>query len=242
MPIWISPSRSACSVRSPSTEQRCTALKIVFVHESNLPGVPWRGFRPGRRARAGMPGKRRADHALPERGKAEHLRGLGGLMRWGLGAIGVNPLGVRAGRGPSSLRRRGAGRCAHAPLAGGAVRPRGPVAPFRSVEEPLRWVVESTYRRKWSLFDGIRKRSAPHPIRWSIRSAGSTQQPVPARPGHLPSRRKDSAEGTLSVSDALPGLLDPCPGRGQGTEANKELVTSILRQRRSNWLSTDFIF
>jgi glyceraldehyde-3-phosphate dehydrogenase (NADP+) len=54
--------------------------------------------------------------------------------------------------------------------------------------------------------------------------------------------RKDSAEGTLSVSDALRVFSIRALVAAKGTDENKALVTEILRERRSNWLSTDFLF
>ena len=54
--------------------------------------------------------------------------------------------------------------------------------------------------------------------------------------------RKDSAEGTLSVSDALRVFAIRTLVAAKYEEANKELISQIVRERRSNFLSTDFIF
>ena len=53
--------------------------------------------------------------------------------------------------------------------------------------------------------------------------------------------RKDSAEGTLSISDALRVFSIRTLVAAKGTEANKALVSGIVRRRRSSFLSTDFI-
>jgi glyceraldehyde-3-phosphate dehydrogenase (NADP+) len=53
--------------------------------------------------------------------------------------------------------------------------------------------------------------------------------------------RKDSAEGTLSVSDALRVFSIRTLVAAKGTEANKTILTRIVRERKSNFLSTDFI-
>jgi glyceraldehyde-3-phosphate dehydrogenase (NADP+) len=53
--------------------------------------------------------------------------------------------------------------------------------------------------------------------------------------------RKDSAEGTLSVSDALRAFTIRTLVAAKGNDLNKRLVTEIVRERKSSWLSTDFI-
>jgi len=54
--------------------------------------------------------------------------------------------------------------------------------------------------------------------------------------------RKDSAEGTLSVTDALRVFSIRTLVAAKATEANKALLTDITHNRKSNFLSTDFIF
>jgi len=53
--------------------------------------------------------------------------------------------------------------------------------------------------------------------------------------------RKDSAEGTLSVSDALRVFTIRTLVATKQNEANKRLVRTILKERKSRFLSTDFI-
>jgi glyceraldehyde-3-phosphate dehydrogenase (NADP+) len=54
--------------------------------------------------------------------------------------------------------------------------------------------------------------------------------------------RKDSAEGTLSVSDALRAFSIRAVVAATTTEPNKQLVTDVVTGRRSRFLSTDFLF
>ena len=54
--------------------------------------------------------------------------------------------------------------------------------------------------------------------------------------------RKDSAEGTLSVSDALRAVSIRTLVAAKGSAPNKALVSDIVRNRKSNFLSTDFLF
>ena len=53
--------------------------------------------------------------------------------------------------------------------------------------------------------------------------------------------RKDSAEGTLSVSDALRVFSIRTLVATKGTEANKAILSDIVQERRSSFISTDFI-
>ena len=53
--------------------------------------------------------------------------------------------------------------------------------------------------------------------------------------------RKDSAEGTLSVSDTLRVFSIRTVVATKGTKANKDILSAIVRDRKSAFLSTDFI-
>lgn len=65
---------------------------------------------------------------------------------------------------------------------------------------------------------------------------------MPAGPDTFPfTGRKDSAEGTLSVSDALRVFSIRTLVAAKEGDASKHLITEILRGRRSSFLSTDFL-
>jgi glyceraldehyde-3-phosphate dehydrogenase (NADP+) len=53
--------------------------------------------------------------------------------------------------------------------------------------------------------------------------------------------RKDSAEETLSVSDALRVFSIRTLVATKGTEANKAILSDNVRERRSSFISTEFI-
>ncbi len=53
--------------------------------------------------------------------------------------------------------------------------------------------------------------------------------------------RKDSAELTLSVSDALRVFSIRALVAAKGNDLNKEIITNIVRENKSSFLSTDFI-
>ena len=54
--------------------------------------------------------------------------------------------------------------------------------------------------------------------------------------------RKDSAEGTLSVTDALRAFSIRSLVAAKMNETNKKLLNEIVKDHRSNFLTTDFIF
>lgn len=54
--------------------------------------------------------------------------------------------------------------------------------------------------------------------------------------------RKDSAEGTLSVTDALRSFSIRSMIAAKETEPNKHLLNAIVIERRSNFINTGFIF
>jgi glyceraldehyde-3-phosphate dehydrogenase (NADP+) len=53
--------------------------------------------------------------------------------------------------------------------------------------------------------------------------------------------KKDSAEGTLSISDALRVFSIRTLVAAKAENVNKEILTKITRGRKSNFLNTDYI-
>ena len=53
--------------------------------------------------------------------------------------------------------------------------------------------------------------------------------------------RKDSAEGTLSVSDALRVFSIRTLVAAKGSDANRDILKRTVQERKSGFLSTDFI-
>jgi glyceraldehyde-3-phosphate dehydrogenase (NADP+) len=224
--------------------QRCTAIKIVFVHEALydrfVEGFATRvdALRRGNPWDAGV-----QITPLPETGKIDYLRALldDAVAH---GARVANPLGGRV-----------EGRL-FSPAVVAPVRqdmrlwreeqfgPIVPVAPFSDVAEPLRYIVESNYGQQVSLFgrDPQTIGALIDPLVNQVSRVNLNSQ-CQRGPDLFPfTGRKDSAEGTLSVSDALRVFSIRALVAAKGTDANKALVSAILRERRSNWLSTDFLF
>jgi glyceraldehyde-3-phosphate dehydrogenase (NADP+) len=122
----------------------------------------------------------------------------------------------------------------------------GPVIPvvvYDTVETPIRYVVDSDYGQQVSIFGKDAKQIAQliDPLVNQVCRVNLNSQ-CQRGPDSFPfTGRKDSAEGTLSVSDALRVFSIRTLVAAKQTELNKGILTEILRDRQSNFLSTDFI-
>jgi len=118
-----------------------------------------------------------------------------------------------------------------------------PVCPFDETEEPMRYVTESDYGQQVSIFGtnpGVISDLIDLLVNQVCRVNVNCQ--CQRGPDMFPfTGRKDSAEGTLSVSDALRVFTIRTLVATKQNEANKQLVRTILKERKSRFLSTDFI-
>jgi glyceraldehyde-3-phosphate dehydrogenase (NADP+) len=223
--------------------QRCTALKMLFVHRSIADAFLERLSAVIAGLRAGMPWEEGvALTPLPEAGKPAYLTGLvdDAVAR---GARVVNPDGGAAH-----------GTYFHPavvfPVAPGMrlwteeqFGPVVPVVPFDDVAEPIRSVIESNYGQQVSIFGNDARAIAAlvDPLVNQVCRVNLNSQ-CQRGPDTFPfTGRKDSAEGTLSVTDALRVFTIRTLVAAKATEANKRIIGEILRERRSSFLSTDFI-
>jgi glyceraldehyde-3-phosphate dehydrogenase (NADP+) len=223
--------------------QRCTALKILFVQETivdsflerfcaavnALPfGMPW------------QPGVRITP--LPEKDKTAHL---------------ADYVAEAVGRG-ARVVNRGGGTVAETmyfpavvyPVAPAArlyteeqFGPVIPVVPFREEREFLDFVTQSQYGQQVSLFGNDPRRIAvliDHLANQVCRINLNSQ--CQRGPDTLPfTGRKDSAEATLSINDALRCFSIRSLAAAESSEANRELIRAIVAGRHSSFLNTDFI-
>ncbi|EPG3449554.1 NADP-dependent glyceraldehyde-3-phosphate dehydrogenase, partial [Pseudomonas aeruginosa] len=224
--------------------QRCTALKILFVHESVLrpfldkfsarlaslkPGMPWE------------PGV--ALTPLPEPGKVDYLEGLLN------DALAKGARVVNAGGGehrqsffyPALLSPVSPDmRLYHEEQFGPLV----PVVPYRELDEVIDYVLRSDYGQQLSLF-GNDPAQIGRLVDAFANQVGRINVNAQCQrgPDSYPfNGRKNSAEGTLSVHDALRVFSIRTLVATRDTEANKTLVSEIIRNRASNFLTTDYIF
>ncbi|MFO3724908.1 NADP-dependent glyceraldehyde-3-phosphate dehydrogenase [Pseudomonas sp. HLMP] len=224
--------------------QRCTALKILFVHEDVVepfldkfqrklaalePGMPWE------------PGV--ALTPLPEPGKVDYLDGLVADAT-AKGARVLNPGGGHS-RGsffyPALLYPVGSDmRVYHEEQFGPVV----PVVPYRDLQTVIDYVLDSDYGQQLSLFG-----NDPHTIGMLVDTFANQVGRINLNaqcqrgPDTYPfNGRKNSAEGTLSVHDALRVFSIRTLVATKFQDANKELISEIIRNRQSSFLTTDYIF
>ncbi|MBU2649339.1 MAG: NADP-dependent glyceraldehyde-3-phosphate dehydrogenase [Bacteroidetes bacterium] len=123
----------------------------------------------------------------------------------------------------------------------------GPVIPslsFKDIQEPLEYIQKSNYGQQLSIFgtDPGNIASLIDPLVNQVCRLNINSQ-CQRGPDTFPfTGRKDSAEGTLSVSDALRVFSIRTLVAAKSTELNRDIITHIIRERESNFLSTDFIF
>jgi glyceraldehyde-3-phosphate dehydrogenase (NADP+) len=224
--------------------QRCTALKILFVHNSIVdtfikklsdaiaklkPGMPWD---PG----VGLT-------PLPEPGKTEYLKGL---------------VEDAVQHGAKIMNLHG-GELLHTFFYPAVLYPVndkmkvyfeeqfGPVIPvvaFEREEEAVQYVVKSHFGQQISIF-GKDSKKIGSLIDAFANQVGRINLNTQCQrgPDTFPfNGRKDSAEGTLSVTDALRVFSIRSLVAAKGTNENKAIISNILKNRDSEFLSTDYIF
>lgn len=118
-----------------------------------------------------------------------------------------------------------------------------PVLPFRKINEPVEYMINSNYGQQVSIFGNDPDRIARliDPLVNQVCRVNINSQ-CQRGPDTFPfTGRKDSAEGTLSVSDALRVFSIRTLVAAKQTTGNKKIITSIVRDHKSKFLATDFI-
>lgn len=119
-----------------------------------------------------------------------------------------------------------------------------PVVPYRKLDEVIDYVLRSDYGQQLSLF-GNDPAQIGRLVDAFANQVGRINVNAQCQrgPDSYPfNGRKNSAEGTLSVHDALRVFSIRTLVATRDTEANKTLVSEIIRNRASNFLTTDYIF
>jgi glyceraldehyde-3-phosphate dehydrogenase (NADP+) len=224
--------------------QRCTALKILFVHSSIVESFLDKFCKAVNGLNHGMPWEEEVDITpLPESGKPAWLSGLVEQAK-GLGAGVVN-------EGGGAVEGTFYHPAVVYPVKPGmelyTVEQFGPVIPvlsFDDVEEPVNYVVDSEYGQQVSIFgsdpDAISRLIDPLVNQVCRLNLNSQCQ---RGPDSFPfTGRKSSAEGTLSVSDALRAFTIRTLVAARQNELNRAIISNITRHHKSKFLSTDYIF
>ncbi|MFN5628587.1 MAG: NADP-dependent glyceraldehyde-3-phosphate dehydrogenase [Bacteroidota bacterium] len=222
--------------------QRCTALKILFVHHTIINEFLEKFTSKMEKLSKGMPYENVAITPLPEFEKPEYL---GELIKDAIskGAKVLNQNGgeiVESFVNPALLYPvNETMRVYHEEQFGPVV----PVVAFNEIEEPISYMVESNYGQQISLF-GKDSNQMSELIDQLVNQVGrvNINSQCQRGPDVYPfNGRKDSAEGTLSVGDALRVFSIRTMVAFKEGEINQKLTTDILENRKSNFLSTDYI-
>ena len=119
-----------------------------------------------------------------------------------------------------------------------------PVVPFDDIDEPIDYQVNADHGMQVSIFsEDPQETSNLIDAFVNLVSRVNINCQAQRGPDVFPfTGRKDSAEGTLSVFDALRSFSIRSLVAAKITDSNKELLNAIVRDHDSNFLSTDYIF
>lgn len=220
--------------------QRCTAIKLIFAHEDIAPAFTAKLAAAVDALTAGMPWDKVALTPLPEPNKAAHLTAL-------VDDAVAHGARVLAGGASQATFFRPAVVYPVAPTARlyqeEQFGPIVPVTTFRELGEIDHFMRTSAYGQQVALF-GQDPRELATLVDALVNSVCRINLNTQCRrgPDSFPfTGRKDSAEGTLSVSDALRAFTIRTVVATTATDANQDLVGEIVTRRLSSFLSTDFL-
>lgn len=226
--------------------QRCTAIKMIHVHKDVASEFQERFVAAVGALKAGVPWEPGARITpLPEHGKPEALKALADRAL----ASGARLLNAADAGGTIA-------GTFYAPAVLGGVEPAMeiakveqfgplvPIDPFESDEEMIDLVTRSPFGQQCAIFGQDPARIA-RLVDALVNQVSRINLNTQCRrgPDTFPfTGRKDSAEGTLSVTDALRAFSIRAVVATSADPANKELVGEIVTRRLSQFLSTDFLF
>jgi len=224
--------------------QRCTAIKIIFAHKTIQEQFIKKFCAAVAKLKAGMPWDAGVSLTpLPEPGKTAYLQGL---------------VEDALEHGAKVMNENG-GEIFHTFFYPAVLYPVndkmkiyfeeqfGPVVPIRSFEgekEVIEYILNSNFGQQLSIF-GKDSKMIGHLIDAFANQVGRININAQCQrgPDVFPfNGRKDSAEGTLSVTDALRVFSIRSLVATKITDENKKIIGNIIRNRESAFLSTDYIF
>jgi glyceraldehyde-3-phosphate dehydrogenase (NADP+) len=224
--------------------QRCTALKILFVHKSIIDEFIKRFNEEVKKLKSGMPWDDGVNLTpLPEGGKTSYLRDLVEDAKKN-GASVMNENGGEINETffyPAVLYPVNDKMRVYREEQFGPVIP---IVPYEDVSEAMNYVVNSNFGQQVSIFGSDSKTIAKLIDVFSNQVGRININTQSQRgPDSFPfNGRKDSAEGTLSVADALRVFSIRTLVATKSTDSNKEVISTIIKNRESLFLSTEYIF
>ncbi len=224
--------------------QRCTALKILFVHKSIVDEFIKRFNEEIKKLKCGMPWDDGVNLTpLPEPGKTAYLKGLvedakqhgAKIMNEGGGEI-CETFFYPTVLYPVNEKMRVYVEEQFGPVV--------PIVAYEDVDVPMHYVIDSNFGQQVSIF-GKDSQTIARLIDMFSNQVGRINLNTQSQrgPDSFPfNGRKDSAEGTLSVADALRVFSIRTLVSTKATDGNKQIISTIIKNRESLFLSTEYIF
>jgi glyceraldehyde-3-phosphate dehydrogenase (NADP+) len=224
--------------------QRCTALKIIFIHRSLADRFLTELSDAVSKLKFGMPWEAGVSLTpLPEPHKPAYLKEcIDDAVE--KGARVVNENGGTSNESfvfPAILYPVSKGMKLYTEEQFGPVIP---VVPFDDLEETITYLIESTHGQQVSIFSDDDEEVAKliDPLVNQVSRVNINCQ-CQRGPDVFPfTGRKDSAEGTLSVIDALRSFSIRSLVATKLNDSNKHLINEIVDSHSSNFLSTKYLF
>ena len=224
--------------------QRCTALKILFVHQSIAAEFVQKLAAEVAALKLGMPWQDGVQITpLPEPGKTAYLTALlndalahgAKVINTGGGTV-AGSMFAPAVLYPVDPQMRLYQEEQFGPLV--------PVVPFTDIEQVIDYVIHSDFGQQLSIF-GRTPEVVGMLVDIFANQVGriNLNNQCQRSPDSFPfTGRKDSAEGTLSVEDALLQFSIPTLVAAKQNAGQINLLKAMISQRSSNFLATDFLF
>ncbi len=224
--------------------QRCTALKILFVHRSIIDQFIKKLCEAVSKLKPGMPWENGVSLTpVPEPGKVEYLTGLvndavqsGARIMNSGGGLTNQTFFYPAILYPVNDKMRVYSEEQFGPVI--------PIVPFENDQEPIRYVVNSTF---WPTAQPVWQRHKTNqPVHRCFCQSGWTDQyqyPVPAWTGFLPVQRSQGFGRRAAFHCRCARVFSiRTLVAAKSTGENKQIIGNILKNRESAFLSTDYIF
>ncbi|QSE98560.1 NADP-dependent glyceraldehyde-3-phosphate dehydrogenase [Fulvivirga lutea] len=224
--------------------QRCTALKLIFVHSSIVDEFNKKFVAKVSELKAGLPWEDGVSLTpLPEPGKVDYLK----------------DLVEDAGNHGASIINEGGGESNETFFFPAVLYPVNskmkvyneeqfgpvvPIVPFDDEKEAINYVVNSNFGQQLSIFSQDSK-SIGRMVDLFANQVGRININAQCQrgPDTFPfNGRKDSAEGTLSVSDALRAFSIRIIVAAKYNDPNKKIINDIVSNGESAFLTRDYIF
>lgn len=224
--------------------QRCTAIKIVFVHKSIADSFIEKLNVAIQNLKVGMPWEKGVNVTpVAEPEKPAYLN----VVIEDAVSKGAKVVNTEGGTGshsfvfPTVVYPVSEGMTLYTEEQFGPVVP---VAVFDDLEQPIQYLIESDHGQQCSIFgtDPTQIAQLIDPLVNQVTRVNVNAQ-CQRGPDTFPfTGRKDSAQGTLSILDALRSFSIRSVVATKDIEANKALFNDIIKDDLSNFLSTRFIF